>query len=292
MNQSVYTARNGIIAQQQRLDVIGNNLANVNTNGYKSVRVDFKDALYQDIGDMQPAASGGVERGHGLQVGLTHRSFRQGILENTNNPLDVAFTGDGFFTVLDGDGNIRYTRDGKFSISVEVDAEASQEGEDPVTRQFLVTSEGHYVLDENGSQIELFGNISGMTINSAGELTFDLRGLSEDQVADITANLTAGNADVQLEVQDTVPLTKLGIVDFINPSGLDAVGDNLFAVSDMSGPPEPVEGVSLQQGSLEKSNVDMGQEMTRLIRTQRALQLASRALVTADEMDGKVSQLR
>lgn len=271
MLQSNYTARSGLIAQQQRMDVIANNIANVNTVGFKSVRADFKDMLYQTlVRPQQPQDGLNLQRGHGVLLGATVRNFTQGSAQYTNNPMHVMIVGDAFFAVQDTDGNTTYSRDGAFAIS--------EEGGE----SFLVTGDGHYLLDENGQRISIGdADQSQVEFNKDGSV------------------YTVHVADGTPPVTTRVLRGKLGLYTFMNRMGLDAVSGNRFAVSANSGEPVLASqgtgadlNVNIQQGILESSNVDLATEMTRMIRAQRTFSLASRALITADEMDGKANQLR
>jgi len=260
MLQANITARSGIIAQQERIDVIANNMANVNTYGYKSVRADFKDMLYQTmVRPEQPQDGLNLEKGHGTMLGATVRDFSQGAIQNTGNPLDMLIVGDAFFAVQDPDGNTLYTRDGKFALSEENGS------------NYLVTVDGMYVLDSSGNKINL------QTGNSIKDVKVD----------------TQGRITVVTETGD-VSVGKFGLYTFKNRQGLEAASSNCFRETDNSGQATAwsEEEADIRQGMLESSNVDLAAEMTRLIRAQRAFSLATRALTTADEMDAKANQLR
>lgn len=249
MLQGTYTAAMGIHAQQQRLDTIGNNLANTNTSGYKSVRANFKDALYSTMTrPTQPQNNVDLQLGHGTLVTSFTRSFIQGLYQETEISTDVYIEGEGFFAVRATNGETLYTRDGHFEKSLEADG------------LYLKVGNGNYVLDTNGQRIRI--------PETPGQ------------------ELKIGS-DGSLSVGDNAPFAQLQIVTFPNMQGLDAVTTNEFAVSATSGQPEAVaQGeFRLITGALEGSNVSLPQEFTRLIRTQRAMQLSSRALSTADQMD-------
>lgn len=262
MLQANFTARSGIIAQQERVDTIANNLANVNTNGYKSVRADFKDALYETMQrPVQPQTDLNLERGSGTMLGATTRSFLPGTMKETDRTLDLFLNGDGFFTLLDSNGNTCYTRDGSFSFSMESDG------------AYLVNSEGDFLLDDSGAPIYFEGTEENLQVDSAGvvyKITYD----------------TSGNMTSRTEV------AKLGIAKFKNRKGLETLGTNKFIASATSGEAEEDTETTVKQGALESSNVDLAVEFTRLIRAQRAFSLASKALTTADEMDAKANDLR
>lgn len=251
MIQGIYTGASGLKAQQKRLDVLANNIANADTTGFKSSRVDFQDALYQTMGNPQPAQEGAnLQQGHGVHVSQTVRAFTQGSVEQTGRPLDMMLTGEGYFAVLSPAGEVSFTRNGAFDLSVEGGA------------SFLVTGDGHYVLDTDGQRIQV----------PAGEVS-----------------LGEGGA---LSVGGQGPFAYLMVARFTNQEGLESVGGNRLAATAASGQPEAVPQPGVLQGALENSNVDLAQEMTRLIRTQRAFTLSSRAVQVADEMEGLSNTLR
>lgn len=255
MNQAIFTAKSGIRSQQTRLDVIGNNLANVNTVGFKTVRVDFKDAIYQTLRrPVQPQDELNLELGHGTLVGATYRDFRVGQVQVTNNITDIMLTGDGYFAVETASGETQYTRNGALALSNEEDG------------LYLVTGYGAYVLDTNGERIAIPG--------SSTELVIDQQGL-----------VSNGSEDP--------PVAQIAVYRFDNMPGLQAVGESNFIPSVISGEPKLVSGEDIvRQGAIEMSNVELANEMTRMIRTQRAFQLSSRALTTADQMIGLAVNMR
>ncbi len=253
MIQSTKTAANAIFAQQQRVDVIASNLANVNTVGYKSSRVDFKEALYQTIlRPVQPQDDLNLRQGAGVILGNTVKSFRQGAMMSTGMSTDFHLEGKGFFALENSNGDIVFTRDGNFKVSAEPNG------------NFLVANDGAYVLDVNGNRVQIQGTGADLKVNGEGYL------------------IDAAN----------VPYGQLARFTFMNPSGLSAIGANRFAATDASGGPTADNTTLVKQGYLENSNIEMATEMTRLMRAQRALSLASRALTTADNMDGAAINLR
>ncbi len=253
MIQSGYTAALGLKTQQARVDAIANNIANISTIGYKSTKVDFKDALYQAMLDpSDPESTQNLQRGCGVLLSGTSKVFTQGTPQQTGIETDLYIDGQGFFSVQAPDGNVYYTRDGNFSKSVEAGG------------TYLTTAKGYYVLDVNGNKIQLQGD--SMTVSGSGQISAD-------------ANSAA--------------YATIGLVTFPNKQGLTAVSDNLFAESATSG--EPVQAgneTHILQKTLEGSNVELGTELTRLMRAQRAFSLASRALTTADEMDSYANSMR
>lgn len=252
----------GMMAQQTNVDVISNNIANMSTTGYKRQNVAFMDLIYQniqrpgatssDVGTIMPS---GIQLGLGTRVGGVYRQHQQGALEITDNPFDLAITGDGFFQIELPDGETAYTRDGTFGIN--------QDGE-------LVTQQG-YIVEPS---ITVPEDATDVTINQSGE--------------------------VFAKIEGQVALTNLGqlqLTTFVNPTGLDAIGDNLFVESEASGSPttgNPAEDNfgAIRQGALENSNVDVVEEITNLIEAQRAYEMNSKVISTSDEMLGTVSQLR
>jgi flagellar basal-body rod protein FlgG len=186
--QTLYTAKLGLQAQQQRVNTIGNNIANNQTVAYKAQRVDFKDALYTAmINPADPQSTDNLQQGCGVLVSSTPFNFEQGVPEMTGYVLDFYLDGDGFFTVSDGNGNIQYTRSGNFAVSNEGDG------------TYLVTASGHYVLDTAQNRIKLPENISDLTV-------------SEDGV------LSADNQTV----------AAMNIVDFPNKDGLQLAGEGCY----------------------------------------------------------------
>lgn len=245
--RSIYSARNGIMAQQKRVDNISNNLANINNEGYKKTRIDFEDCLYQTIRRVeQPQDDLNLRMGHGTIIGATTRIMDEGKLIMTGNNPDLAIEGDGFFAVENSNGNIQYTRSGAFNVDSE---------------GFLVCSDGAYVLDDNYDRIYVAD--SEFICSSDGSIL-------------VNDEMTA----------------RIGIYNCINPQGLTAVGADRFEVSENSGPMGAEDNFKISQGYVEGSNVEMEREITALIRAQRALSLAGKALRTADEMDAQANQLR
>lgn len=253
MLQAGYTAALGLKSFQTALDTIGSNVANVNTNAYKQVRTDFKDTLYTTIErPIQPQEEDNLRRGHGNLVSGTNRIFDQGIYNETGVETDFYLEGDGFFAISTESGQTLYTRDGAFTKSLEN------------TGTYLVTSSGNYVLDVNGNRIRIEGD--SFTVSPEGYIS---------------------------QGEGAPAYAQMQIVQFDNQKGLTAIEGNLFAVSDASGQPVLANGTTLvKQNALERSNVDMAEAFTALIRTQKAFAFSARALSTADEMDGTANALR
>lgn len=268
MLQSNFSAKSAILAQQQRLDIIANNLANVNTVGFKASRADFKDMIYVTMQRNEaPQDDLNMERGNGILLGATTRDFMAGSAQQTGNPSNLLLEGEGFFTIQDADGNLAYTRDGTVMLSPEGD------------EMFLVTPQGYYFLDDNGERINVAGATSMQNISVSRDGTVS--------VITITPATATTPPVTTIEARGN-----LGIASFTNRKGLDSHGGNLFYASATSGEAQNDTTTRVRQGMLESSNVDMATEMARMIRAQRAFSFASRALVTADEMDGKANQLR
>jgi flagellar basal-body rod protein FlgG len=259
MLRALYSAAAGMQSQQMNLDVIANNLANVNTTGFKKSKIEFQDLLYQTAraagaeqgsGNQLPT---GLQIGHGSQPIATAKIFTTGELTQTGERLDVAIQGDGFFEVQLPDGSRAYTRDGALKLA--------SDGR-------ITTSEG--LVLQGGFQPIAPGTTS-ITISPNGEVT------------------TIGpNGQQSFRVQ---------LVRFTNPGGLESLGRNLYRETAASGPPEignPDENGfgSLQQGYLEMSNVKVVEEMVNMIVAQRAYEVNSKAVQAADEMMQMSNNLR
>ena len=261
MNRIMHTAASGMNAQQLNVDTIANNLANVNTPGYKKNRIEFQDLLYQSVRPAGAATEQGAEAPIGLQMGLgtrpvaTSKVFLQGDVTETGNSLDIAINGEGFFQVMMPDGTYTFTRDGSFKLSAE--------GQ-------VVTSDGYIVEPE----ITLPQDTLSVTVSTDGFVYA--------YVADNTSPEEVG----QIE-----------LAKFVNPSGLKNLGHNLYRQTETSG--EPIFGTpttdgfgSLEQGYLESSNVDVVEEMVNMITAQRAYEINSKSVRTADDMMALVNQLK
>ena len=256
MYEAMMIAATGLHNQQRRLDTIANNVANVNTVGFKSVRLDFKDALYTAgiVPGLPRTPEGNQQKGHGLMVAGTGKDFRTGNIQMTERPLDVAIEGEGFFELRDMEGNLLYTRNGAFNLSSEADG------------AYLVNGNGLYVMDVNGERIMLPEFAETITIGLDGAISF----LTDGEESNIM----------------------IGVYTFRNLTGLLSSGNGNYSESPASGEKLTADGALIRQGAIEGSNVNLAEEMTRMIRTQRAFQLASRALTTADEMQGIANNMR
>ena len=262
MMQSLNTAATGMVAQQTNLDVISNNLANVNTTGFKAQHASFQDLMYQTTNVAEIAASGQsaspitTQLGLGTTFAATTSDFSQGAMTATGGPLDMAITGNGFFKVLMPDGNDAYTRDGSFSVD---------------SNGLLVTSDG-YPIDP---PITLPQGASSISVSNTGTITA----------------MVPGNADAQT-ISPGIQLTMFG-----NPGAMQRIGQNLFLANKASGtaqdgtPGQNGSGL-IQSGYLEGSNVQVVQEMVNMITAQRAYEINSKAIQTSDDMLSIVDNLK
>lgn len=253
MYSAMWVAKSGLDAQQLRLSVISNNLANVSTNGFKRSRPVFEDLLYQNIRQVGAQSSqdtqlpSGLALGTGVRMVATEKIHTQGNLVQTNNSLDVAIQGRGYFQVLSPDGSLAYSRNGAFQMN--------SQGQ-------LVTAQGYLVQPA----ISVPANATSLTIGSDGTVSA----------------LVPGSATA-------TQIGNIQLADFVNPTGLEAMGENLFHESGSSGSPQigtpNSNGLgSVIQGSLETSNVNVVEELVDMIEAQRAYELNSKAIATTDQM--------
>jgi flagellar basal-body rod protein FlgG len=265
MVRSLWTGAAGMIGQQANIDTISNNLANVNTSGFKKMRADFEDLLYQTVKTAGTPATEdtvvpvGVQMGHGVKVAATQRMFTQGALQNTDNVYDMAISGEGFFRIQMYDGSWAYTRDGAF----KVDSDGR-----------LVTSNGYWVLPD--------------IIMPEGFLPEKITVSKDGRVSVIVP---------QIDENEPVDVGQIELYRFPNPVGLTAVGENLFKVSNASGDPIPglpgYEGMGqMNHKFLEMSNVQVVREMVDLIVAQRAYEFNSKTIQTSDNMLGTATTLK
>lgn len=260
MIRALHTAASGMEAQQQRIDVIANNLANVNTAGFKKSRADFQDTLYQQIRAPGTSSAQGVAVPTGVQVGTgvrtasTSRSFTTGDLMQTGNDLDIAIQGQGFFQITLPDGQPAFTRAGNFQL----DAQGQ-----------MVTPEG-YALDPS---IVIPPGSTSVTIGEDGTVSVTIDGETEAS-----------------------EVGQIQLANFINPGGLRSIGNNLLQPTTSSGDaqvsPPGLQGTgTLMQQAVEMSNVKVVEEMIGLISSQRAYEISSRVLRASDEMMQNTSQI-
>jgi flagellar basal-body rod protein FlgG len=261
MSRALFTAATGMIAQQMNVDNIANNLANVNTTGFKKSKLEFQDLLYQQLRLAGATQAEGAQVPVDLQIGYgtrpvaTQRLFKQGNIVPTGNPMDVSIDGDGFLQLTLPDGSTAYTRDGALKLS----AEGS-----------IVTSDG-YSMEP---QITIPADATAINISSNGEI----------------AVLLPGDTDMQAVGQ-------LETARFVNPAGLKSVGRNLFLETPASGNPNigtpDDQGFGkLSQGFLELSNVEVVDEMVSMIVAQRAYEINSKAIQTSEEMLSNANNLK
>ena len=261
MMRSLWTAASGMGAQQVHMDVIANNLANVNTAGFKKSSTDFQDLIYQNIRYPGALSTANTELPTGIQIGLgvrpiaVQKLFHQGNFQMTGNELDMAVEGIGFFKITLPTGETAYTRDGNFSLNSD---------------GVIVNSDG-YPLEPN---ITIPADATGIAIGTDGTVSVKQPGQS--------AFATVGN----------IELTR-----FTNPAGLLSIGRNAFQPTDASG--DPTDGTpgedglgTVTQGYLEMSNIDMVTEMVDMIVAQRAYEINSKAITTSDEMLKMVNGLK
>lgn len=261
MTRSLDIGATGMLAQQMNVDVISNNIANMTTTGYKRQRVDFKDLIYQNLKKpgAQAADDGtilpsGLQLGLGVHVNSVYRIHEQGPMEVTENPLDLAIGGDGFFQITLPSGDTAYTRAGVF--------QPNENGE-------LVTTDGN-LLEPS---ITIPSDAIAVQVNPNGEVLAQIRG--------------------QVAMQN---LGQIQLASFVNPAGLEATGDNLFLETEASGTPNigtpgTEQWGDIRSGMLENSNVNVVEEVTKLISAQRAYEMNSNVISTSDEMLQTISQL-
>lgn len=253
MNTALWVAKTGLDAQQTRMSVISNNLANVNTTGYKQSRAAFEDLLYQNVRQAGGQSSqdtilpSGLMVGTGVRTVATEKVFSQGNIVNTENALDIAINGQGFFQILRPDGSLGYSRDGSF----QVDAQGQ-----------MVTSNGYQLQPA----ITIPEDAQSITIGTDG----------------VVSVMQPGQAA-------PTQVGAIQLADFINPAGLQPIGENLFLETAASGSPQSgnpgLNGLgAINQGALETSNVNVVEEMVNMIESQRAYELNSKVISSVDQM--------
>ena len=253
MFRAMWTSAAGMTAQQQNLDVISNNMANVDTVGYKQLQPVFDDLIYQTVKDPGMETSQNSQNPIGYQLGLgtyidgTYGIFTQGNVQQTGNPLDVAIQGNGFFQVAMPDGTIAYTRNGQFQLDANGD---------------LVTADGYLIQP----QITIPPNATSVNIGPDGTVAVTIPGQQGVQV-----------------------VGQLQLANFVNPAGLKRIGNNLFEQTQASGNPivsnPGTQGLgTLLSGYVEASNVNIVNEMVNLIIAERAYQFNAKGITAADTM--------
>lgn len=261
MIRSLDIGTTGMLGQQMNVDIISNNIANMTTTGFKRQRVGFQDLMYQNLkqpgttsSDSGTTLPSGLQVGLGVRAGAVYRIHGQGSIQVTENPLDLAVTGNGMFQIQLPSGDTAYTRDGSFQIN--------ENGQ-------LVTLQG-YVVDPG---ITIPADATNIDINESGEV-----------LATIPGATTPSNVG------------QIQLASFVNPTGLESLGNNLYMETDASGSPttgspNTNEFGAIQQGALEQSNVNAVEEITELITAQRAYEMNSNIITTSDEMLQTVSQM-
>lgn len=246
--KALYTAATGMAAQQHRIENIANNLANVSTVGFKKSRENFEDLLYQQMSTSSAGQgttrASSLEIGSGVRLASVARDFTNGDLRQSGNQLDVALVGRGFFAIQTPDGREFYTRNGQFGVNA------------------------------NGELVTQVGNL----VNPGIDIPGDANNIQIDEDGTISA------------IYDSSPeplvLGTIQIADFINPSGLRAMGGNLYTATPESGSPillDSQDGYRIRQGFIEGSNVDVAEELVSMITAQRAFELTSKAVESADQ---------
>lgn len=261
--RALRTAASGMYAQQMNIEVISNNIANINTTGFKKNKADFQDLMYQEVNVISPAASDPaveqtvsetIQVGNGVKTASTQKIFLQGDLVATNNQLDMAIQGEGFFQVRKSDGTLAYTRDGSFKLNAD--------GK-------MVTA-------------------GGLTLEPGFSLNSDYTDILIGKDGTVDARQLDGS---------TVTLGNIELVRFMNVGGLKALGDNLYGETEASG--QPIIGTAanngfgdIHQGYLESSNVDIVEEMISMIAAQRAYEINSKTVKTVEDIMTIVNNLQ
>ncbi len=261
--RALRTAASGMYAQELNIEVISNNIANINTTGFKRNKAEFQDLMYQQV-NVNPVSSSApginnnpsnsIQVGNGVEPTSTAKIFTQGDITPTKNQMDFAIQGDGFFQVRKQDGTFAYTRDGSFKINAD---------------GRIVTSSG-YILDP---ELSLDENAIGITVGKDGSVT------------------------VQESGGNSYELGNIELARFMNPGGLKAIGNNLYVQTESSG--APIIGTpgkdgfgDINQGYLESSNVDIVEEMISMISAQRAYEINSKTVQTVQEMMQMANNLK
>jgi len=261
MIRGLYTAAAGMTAQQKNIDVISNNIANVNTNGFKQDRAEFQDLMYQSLNYTAGATSTttsnptGIDTGLGVRVSGIQKNFLQGNLKETGNTYDIAIQGNGFFQITTPQGEVGYTRNGAFK------------------------------LDSDGAMVDG----SGYKLEPEIVIPPELIKISIGQDGTVTGQDAATGA--------ITTLGQINLVNFINPAGLAPQGNSLYLATDVSGDPiEATPGLdgmgTVRQGMIEGSNVQLVTEMVNLITAQRGYEANSKSINTTDSMLQTVNQLK
>ncbi len=271
MMRALWTGASGMKAQQTNVDTIANNIANVNTVGYKSQSTQFKSLLYQTLRSESTTANGNpkptsAQVGLGARVASTNTDFTQGQMQANASATSLCITGDGFFQILGQDGQRYYTRSGDFTWAIDMNG-----------NRVLATSKGQEVLDVNGNPIMLPEGAAGDTVSFGSDGALAYKGADGNYI--LTGQSVA-------------------LYQFNNPKGLIKTGDSLFSATDASGVPlneattAGIKRSTIAQGYLEGSNVNVADEMVNLIVAQRAYELNSKAITTSDTMLEQANNLK
>lgn len=283
MMRALYTAASGMIAQQTNVDVISNNLANVNSTGYKASTAEFKSLLYQTLQSRSTSANGDdkpipAQVGTGARTAAITTHFSQGSLIDSTSTFAFGLEGDGLFGLMNPDGEIVYTRNSDFTVGKTNDG------------GFMIcSSDGYPVVDSDGNPIQFSGeyDVSNLVITSDG--SFYYRVIEEQPDENGNMHKTERLDDLE---------TRMGVFQFTNPSGLDSIGSSLYKETEASGIAmeegtyTELKRTKVCQGRLEASNVQVADEMVNLIVAQRAYEMNSKAIQTADDMLGQANQLK
>lgn len=283
MMRALYTAASGMIAQQTNVDVISNNLANVNSTGYKASTAEFKSLLYQTLQSRSTSANGDdkpipAQVGTGARTAAITTHFSQGSLIDSTSTFAFGLEGDGLFGLMNPDGEIVYTRNGDLTVGKTNDG------------GFMIcSSDGYPVVDSDGNPIQFSGeyDVSNLVITSDG--SFYYRVIEEQPDENGNMHKTERLDDLE---------TRMGVFQFTNPSGLDSIGSSLYKETEASGIAmeegtyTELKRTKVCQGRLEASNVQVADEMVNLIVAQRAYEMNSKAIQAADDMLGQANQLK
>lgn len=280
MLRSMYSGISAMKANQTKMDVVGNNVANVGTTAYKKTSTRFADALYQS--SIYPSAptttTGGVNPGQvgiGVKVSGILKNTVQGSLQTTGRDTDLAIDGDGFFTVQIGPGQVGYTRDGSFSLDMNGN---------------MVTSQGYKVLGTDGNPIKIPEEVENADGDTQKVVSFNIA-----QDGSISYLLADGTKIPEMDEKGNVTGDQqvLKIAVFQNDEGLEQLGGNIYGETANSGKPI-TDGVfgNITQGAIEMSNVDLSEEFTEMIVTTRAFQAASKVITTSDELLQEIVNLK
>ena len=322
MFTALYTAKSGMTVQQTNIDLHSHNLSNVSTTGFKRNFANVEDLAYQNYRQVGAAATEQNQLPTGLHMGLgartvsIGRNFEQGSLQESKNSLDVAINGNGFFEVTMPDGTIGYTRDGSFKVDAQGRLVTS--GGLPVANGITIPPNATNISISNdgavsatvpgNTQPQPLGNLAMSGFVNAGGLEPIGQNLFKESAASGQPQQgTPGTTAVSIGADGAVsallpgnpapqPMGQLAMSSFINPAGLEPIGQNLFKESAASGQPqEGTPGTNglgvIKQGYLETSNVNVVQELVTMIQTQRAYEMNSKAISTSDQMLAKLSQL-